>query len=328
MDCKKIAAGGGGGGASKIILKHLNEFVPPINFSTLAIASEKTAVCPSMKKYITLLCLTVATIPSFAKDLNKATQPIIEEGKRLYRSEMASWYGTDVFLSSYSQKENIGGYFSYAFKDSARCVFYSKEDQADVIGTVTFDNTYNVETARIETLPRNFTAEEKTLYELRRAALNTMRSDTMFKMYQDMNLNVIPLISGKERKVYVLSGTQRHDLVLFGNDYLMTFDKNNKLKEKKPLHQNLIPIEYGQDSTDHRTIHSHLPETGDFITATDICTLMLYQPLTKWKTHIVVSQRYVNIWSCETNQLIVITRDAMEKINADQKKRHPEAVSE
>ncbi|MEO6901946.1 MAG: hypothetical protein ABI315_02185 [Bacteroidia bacterium] len=69
-------------------------------------------------------------------------------------------------------------------------------------------------------------------------------------------------------------------------------------------------------------MHTHLPETGDFITATDICTLMLYEKLAKWKTHKEVSQKYLNIWNCETDQLAVIAMDVVEKINIDQEKRY------
>ena len=69
-------------------------------------------------------------------------------------------------------------------------------------------------------------------------------------------------------------------------------------------------------------MHTHLPETGDFITATDICTLMLYEKFAKWKSHNVISKKYLNIWNCETDQLTVIPMDTIEKINKDQDKRN------
>jgi hypothetical protein len=68
-------------------------------------------------------------------------------------------------------------------------------------------------------------------------------------------------------------------------------------------------------------MHNHLPETGEYITATDICTLMLYSKFAKWKTHNVVSKKYLNMWNCETNTLTVIPMDTVEKINKDQEKR-------
>jgi len=67
-------------------------------------------------------------------------------------------------------------------------------------------------------------------------------------------------------------------------------------------------------------MHSHLPETGDFITATDICTLMLYGKFTGWKQHNVVSEKYLNSWNIKTNQLFIVTMDVVRKINEDKKK--------
>ena len=88
---------------------------------------------------------------------------------------------------------------------------------------------------------------------------------------------------------------------------------------KKRLHKNLIPIYYGTKELEGKnvetTIHSHLPETGDFITATDVCTLMLYSKFANWKTHNVISKKYLNIWNCETNELTVIPMKTIEKIN-------------
>ena len=101
---------------------------------------------------------------------------------------------------------------------------------------------------------------------------------------------------------------------------------------KKQLHKNIIPISYGEKVVDGKqiegTIHSHLPETGDFITATDICTLMLYEKVAKWKTHNVVSQKYLNIWNCEKDELNVIPMDGIKKINKEQEKRNKKKSKE
>lgn len=92
------------------------------------------------------------------------------------------------------------------------------------------------------------------------------------------------------------------------------------------MHKNIIPLYYGnkEEKEGERVVgamHTHLPETGDFITATDICTLMLYEKFAKWETHNVISQKYLNIWNCQTNQLIVVSRDAIDQTDKDQKKR-------
>lgn len=280
-----------------------------------------------MNKTLTII-FTLFTLTVLAqKNPNKEAEPIVAEGKLLYKSEMASWYGTDLFVENYKNRQNIGGYFSYTENGISKCVFFSKSDNPKVIGTISFDDTYNLKTAKIDLTERDFTKYEDDIYQIRKLALTEINSDkTLFKQYENSNLNLIPLIEGKEKKVYVLTGPNTNGVVLFGNDYLLTFDKNNQLVLKKQLHKNLIPINYGVKDTDGKplvseeAIHSHLPETGDFITATDICTLMLYGKFAKWKTHTVVSKKYMNIWNCTTNELTVITREAAEKISKDQVK--------
>ena len=286
-----------------------------------------------MNRTLTIV-LTLLTVSVFGqKNPTDKAQPIVAEGKLLYKSEMASWYGTDLFLENYKDKTNIGGYFSYIDNNIAKCVFFSKAESPKVIGTISFDSTYNVNTAKMDLAERDFSQTENDLYQIRKVALDELKTNTdgLFKFYQNTNPNIIPLINGKEKKVYVLTGPKNSGVVIFGNDYLLTFDKKNKLITKKQLHKNIIPIEYGNEIEGNEiegAMHNHLPKTGDFITATDICTLMLYEKFAKWKTHNVVSEKYLNIWNCETDQLTVITMDAVEKINKDQEKRHQKEENE
>jgi hypothetical protein len=258
--------------------------------------------------------------------IEELTKPIVDEGKQLYKSEMASWYGTDIFLEKFKEREKIGGYLSYTDKDSAKCIFFSKGDMPKVIGTMSFDDTYNIESAKTDLTERAFTKTEFDFFTIRSKALKAISSDTFFKSYKNTNFNLVPLLTNGEKKVYVLTGTGQTGVVIFGNDYLLTFDSDNNLTGRKQLHRNIIPINYGGKEEEGKEIegavHMHLPETGDFITATDICTLMLYEKFAKWKQHTVVSANYISIWNCETDVLITITKDAMDKIEKDQKKRH------
>lgn len=249
---------------------------------------------------------------------------IVAEGKKLYKSEMASWYGTDIFLEKFSdRRQNTGGYFSYVNYDSVICIFFSKDETPKVIGTFTFDSTYNTNTAGIDGEERELTNKELDLLTIRQIAINEFQTDTLFKSYKDMSPNFIPLHDEKGKRVYILTGTHQQGIVVFGNDYLLIFDNDNKLKEKRPLHKNLIVAEYGKqgDKLILATMHTHLPETGDLITATDICTLMLYEGFAKWGQHFVISDKNVSIWDCKNDQLTVITRKAWDKIYNDQKKK-------
>jgi hypothetical protein len=277
-----------------------------------------------MKNLSTLLLIFIC-LHTFAQDNpNDLAKPIVAEGKRLYKSEMASWYGTDLFLESYKNRANVGGYFSYPENDVTKCIFFSKTEQPVVIGTISFESTYNTKTAKLDLNERAFTPIEADLYSIRKVALETINSDTLFLTYKNTSLNLIPVIYNNEKKVYVLTGPEQNGVVIFGNDYLLTFDNSNTLINKKQLHKNIISINYGEKEEKGKTIigtvHSHLPETGDFITATDICTLMLYEGFAKWKQHNVVSKTYLNVWNCITNELAVLPMATIDKINKDQKK--------
>lgn len=279
-----------------------------------------------MRKLTCIAAFLFLSLSVIGQDsIDEVTRQLEEEGKRLYRSEMASWYGTDLFLEKYTAREKIGGYLSYPNKDAATCIFFSKGDKPKVIGTISFDSTYNIHTAKADLTERDFTADEQSLYTIRTHALRIIRSDTLFKVYENTSLNLIPLISNGEKKVYVLTGPKKTGVVIFGNDYLLTFDDDNKLIDRKRLHKNMISINYGKTEDGSEitgAMHSHLPETGDFITATDICTLMLYAKFAKWEQHTVVSANYISFWNCVSNQLVILTKEAVEKINKDQEKRH------
>jgi hypothetical protein len=261
------------------------------------------------------------------EDVSKLTAPIVSEGKRLYRSEMASWYGTDLFMEKYADKDNIGGYFSYQEGDSAKCIFFSREDNPRVIGTINFEQTYDLAKADINLQQRDFTKNEKELYTIRQLTLKLLTEDTMFKFYKNASTNLIPIITNGEKKVYVLTATTQQNVVIFGNDYLLTFDKDNRLLVKKALHQNIIVTDYGKKTKDGEEViggvHTHLPATGDFITATDICTLMLYSKFAGWKSYNIISANYFSIWNCETNELVTLSNKVMDKIYKDQDTRHP-----
>ena len=198
---------------------------------------------------------------------------------------------------------------------------FSKSETPKVIGTISFDSFYNVNTAKADSSERDFTANELDFYTIRKIALAEINSDTLFKTYKNTNLNLIPLINNGEKKVYVLTGPQNNGVVIIGNDYLLTFDKKNKLNMKKQLHRNIIPIKYSEGKDEAVTMHTHLKETGEFITATDICTLLLYEKFTKWKQHIVISEDYVCMWDCKTDQLVTLTKKAWDNIYKDQEKR-------
>jgi hypothetical protein len=271
-----------------------------------------------MKKNTALLLFTLFINSfGFGQDkLAKKADELMSEGKKLYRLEMASWYGTDVLLEKLNHNKNkVGGYFSYNQDELTTCLFHTQGEEPKVLYTITFDPSFNTQTALIDSTERALTKNEKDLYTIRRAVLPETYTDTIFKMYENTSFNLIPIIENGEKKVYVLTGPKTSGAVILGNDYLLTYNDKNEVISTKALHKNILVMDYGSEGNEVITMHSHLPSTGDFITATDICTLLLYEKMAYWKQHMVISKKYVSIWDCKTDQLVILIRKAWEKMN-------------
>lgn len=269
-----------------------------------------------------LLVFALKTTAQSPDSLAIIANKIVDEATKMYKSEMASWYGTDLLSEKYADKRSLlGGYFSYSDKGTDKCVFFSKAATPKVLLTVSFNGVYSVAKGEADATERDLTPKEKDYFAIRQATMKELSTDTLFEHYKNTDLNLIPIIDGDSRKVYILTGPQQSGVVLFGNDYVLTFDKNNKLLNKRKIHKSLISIDYTGAEVQVGGVHSHLPSTGDFITSTDICTLLMYGKTAKWSTHYVMSEKFVSIWDIEKKALVILTKEVWEKIGADQEKR-------
>lgn len=278
-----------------------------------------------MKNLLILLLLFIGSslFGQSQKKIKKMTDPIIAEGKMLYQSEMASGYGTGLFLKNFKEKHKIGGYFSYTKNDTSKCIIFSRTEIPMVIGEISFDSTFNNKTAKLDLEHRSFSELENDYFEIRKLAFEISQSDTIFRTYKNTNFNFIPIIHNGKKKVYILTVPIKSGVMIFGNDYLISFNDSNEVVETKQFHREIIPIKFSAEKDEKKTVapmHSHSEETGDFITATDICTLMLYGKHTPWETHNVVSKRYLNVWDCKKHTLGVIQRTVLEKTVKEEKK--------
>ena len=262
-----------------------------------------------MKKVFYAFLFFLTALALNAQDLQRIAGEIEAEGKMLYRLEKASWHGTDLFLTSYSgTMENVGGYFSYPANDGKTlCVFYDRKEIPTVIGVVSFDSLFMTTKTVLDLTERNMTNIERDICSMRSVALKEVQTDTLFEKYPDTSLNLIPLIYKGEKKVYVLTSPLKPNVVFFGNDYLITLDEEYSIKKKQKLHETIISKDYGSGEKEKVTSHVHLHEGHDFISPTDICTLMLYAGTAGWKEHCVVSREYVSIWNSEKNKLSIMT---------------------
>jgi hypothetical protein len=269
-----------------------------------------------MKKIISILLLFTNLI-GFSQ--NSKTTKILEEGKLLYRLEKASWYGTDDFLERFSnKKDSIGGYLSYQTENNkVNCIFFSRYNNDKILVRYQFDSIPKQEPIKIDTINKNVTEIERDLIEIRQDARDRVYKNTegFFTFYENTSLNFIPVITKKEKQVFILTASQISGIVLLGNDYILKYSKKNKFKSKIKLHNTIIQFPYKAENSDNTmvsTIHSHV--VTDYITSTDICTLLLYKDYVEWKKHYVIGKKHVTIFDLEKEILAVMTRKAWNKI--------------
>lgn len=244
------------------------------------------------------------------------TSLILEEGKLLFRLEKASWYATDFFLEYLKDKrDSIGGYLSYSSNDKIISIFYSRFDSSRILVRLTFDSIPKNKPIYMDFENPNPTNIEKDLIIIRKEALRriNLNTDSFFRFYRNTSFNPIPLIDKTGKRVFILTGPQNSGYVLIGNDYVLYYNSNNEFINKIRLHNSLISIPYKmQDKSAIMTMHSHI--LSEFITSTDICTLLLYKDFVDWKSHMVMTSNYVSILNLESETLQIMTKEEYDKI--------------
>ncbi len=242
---------------------------------------------------------------------------ILQEGQLLFRSEKASWYGTDEFLSKFPNlRDSIGGYLSYEGNNHhIYNIFFTRDNPYRILARLEFDSIPLTKPISIDLDNKEPDLKERDLITLRQDAINKIssNSDNFFTIYKNTSFNLIPVISSKERNVYVITGPQNSGVVILGNDYLLKYDSKNNFLSKQKIHKTMIQFPTKSDTTKiESTYHSHV--ISDLIDPTDICTLLLYKDFVEWKQHYCVSKKYVSIFDLEKQNLTILTMKVWKKI--------------
>lgn len=248
------------------------------------------------------------------KNFRAAADSIQSEGERLYISEIASWDAGDRLSSLPGAiQNNFRGYISYTEGRYTKCIFLSKADANYKIATFSYMKGQDLPPI-VDTTYMPINKLESKYWRLKAAAVQNISSDTFFHAYPGTILNLVPIITGYEKRVYVLTGTFEKGLLIIGNDYLLEFDQFDHLFSKTCFHRDLTKIPFKSDSSEKSALHNHVPPVSSFMTATDYCTLLLYSRYTTWRQYFVVSKKVVSILDYSNRQLRILSTDAYSKM--------------
>ena len=163
---------------------------------------------------------------------------------------------------------------------------------------------------------------EKSLIKIRQDAKERVYSneDKFFSFYENTALNFIPVINENGRNVFVLTGPQVSGIVLIGNDYKLDYNKRDEFVKKMKIHNSILQFPYTSENKENPTVstyHSHV--VTEYISSTDICTLLLYKDYVEWNQHIVMNKKEVSIFDFEKGSLFTVKRKTWKKIYNNQK---------
>jgi len=264
---------------------------------------------------LSVMCLCATMVAA------QSEKDIVAEGRKLYKTEMASWHGTAMFMGKFPAKQaTSGGYFSYVDGKRVTCLFFSNDSIPKTVITMSFDTTYNDQMAKVDTVQRPLTENENSLLAIRQETWDRIQSDSTFQFYNGLIPNIVPLVDAKGKRAYIFTAPSMDSIVVFGNDYLLTFDAGNKIQDIRRIHKNVTPIEYGRKRNGNlitSTTHMHFPETGNMLTPTDICTILLYEKTAGWQEHIAISRSAVSIWNCHNDKLTNMALETWQKSSRD-----------
>lgn len=243
---------------------------------------------------------------------NKETDQALEEGKKLYRLEKASWYSVDDFLERFkSKQDSIAGYLSY-FNDQGNVItiFYGR-DTSQILVRYEYENLPTRKPILIDTRNRTPEVIESVLIELRQDAKKRVAANPngFYKTYDETFLSYIPIFHDNDKKVYVMTASKKKGVIMMGNDYLLHYNNNNKFVKEEKFHHSLIQLPAQSKNRKAKlesTMHTNV--MSDYIDATDICTLLLYKDFVEWKKHIVISDKQVSIFMLDTELIYTMSR--------------------
>lgn len=305
-------------------------------------------------KFIFLIPLYLISYNSFSqRKLEKEKSRILTEGLALYTMILANWTSNDLYYENEFNTDYVKGYLTYKDKDTLKTIFWREIDTTSaeykaqtfhavddtgalasktkkfndlrvIVKTIEYKkmNVSKKNGAVADEAEREPTDKEKMLMDFRAMVYKEINSDTsFFKHYEGVSLKAILMEAGKEIKVFVYSSTTKEGAVPIGGDYILIYDKKEKtLKEKTDLHQDFIFISTQFKGKVYEaskaTQHKHQEGAAEFITPTDIATLLLYKSQLEWDEHHVIAGKYTCVFTLVDRGLTIIPTaqfDALKK---------------
>ena len=206
---------------------------------------------------------------------------IVNEAWQLYYSERTNWIASDLVLASHSMDE-LGGSISWQPNDSVWAVVFMDKEGKNCVFEYQYNTVTTEEFSRdsIRPITEKELAERERKVKIINGAVEKYGDQLFFanQSFGSPNVDIVR-INDNLTRLYFMQGTIIDNVIPFGNDYSVDFDKDLNPIAFRKYHNSLLAIPTKtEDGGKVETIrHSHLKD-NPFITPTDICNFLLYRP--------------------------------------------------
>lgn len=240
--------------------------------------------------------------PLTDRKLKTKLDSILVEGNLLYYYEKSTWVAYDMANSDPLIKSKFESYLTYQTGRAIKTIILGKNLEK-CVAEYTFITDYDTpDITQFDERP--LSPYEKKLIYMRERIMNQLgKEEYGIQVPEGFSLNFILIPFEKKYKLYILTGTSKPNIIPFGNDYLFIADDYGNIEKWRKFHNGLIPTEIGSKNTT-QIFHTHT-SSNPLISATDICTFMLYGPLYDLEEFVVVSEDRDMLYELESNTILV-----------------------
>ena len=206
---------------------------------------------------------------------------IIKEAWQLYYSEQANWIASDLALAKY-QVEDLGGTLSWQPNDTTWSVIFmdKKKENSLLEYQINTSEGKGIVMDSVRPLTKTELGEYDKRVKIIDGAVEKYGDSLLFasQSFGQPNIDIVR-INDTITRLYFMQGTVLEDVIPFGNDYSIDFDKELNPIAFRKYHHSLIATRTKTEKGGkvETVMHSHTKD-NPFITATDICNFLLYRP--------------------------------------------------
>jgi hypothetical protein len=252
---------------------------------------------------------------TFAQDkFEDVKKKILDEGFLLYKLRKAETNSIEK-IGKPKDYENCVTYFN---KDSLVTLFYTKKDsnEADFeINQIVIHDT----TLGVKFITQRQLLKKPNQSELELISLKDHHKQSKYPLDfspEDIGRYVILYKKENYYLIYCMKFDHNENVLPLGGDYCFKKIYSDKYYNLPDLfHRNYIPIDMSSTLTVGAvaSMHNHLGSTSNYITPTDICTLLLYKDKNPFKEHLVISRRHISKFNTEDMSLIIMKKKEYNK---------------